>query len=188
MTCSAPIGLARLVEYWFGELDELDEAVVDEHLLGCGECSGNLQSLLGLAGGVRALVRQGAVRAVVTDAFLKRLAAQGLRLREYQVPCNGSVHCTVAPDDDLIVARLKAPLEGVERVDAVLLEFDEAGAHRLQDIPFDASADEVVFTPRIGNIRAGGPWTARLQLVAVDRQSERLIGEYTFFHTPWPGR
>ena len=64
--CSAPVALARLVEYWLGELDEANEALVDEHLLGCGECSENLQGLLGLAGGIRALVGQGAVRAVVS--------------------------------------------------------------------------------------------------------------------------
>ena len=102
------------------------------------------------------------------------------------VACNGSVHCTVAPDDDVMVARLEAPLAGVERVDAVLL--DEAWQQRMDDIPFNAATDEVVFTPRIGTIRAQGASTARVQLFAVDRQPERLIGEYTFIHTPWHGR
>jgi Putative zinc-finger len=185
--CSAPIAFDRLVEYWLGELDEAGEALVDEHLLGCGECSENLRSLVGLAGGVRTLVRQGAVQSVVTDAFLARLAAHGLRLREYRVPCNGSVHCTVAPDDDVLVSRLEAPLAGVEQVDAVLLAFGEAGQQRLRDVPFNRSTGEVVLTPRIENIRAAGAHTARVQLLAVDRQSERLIGEYTFNHTPWPG-
>jgi hypothetical protein len=185
-SCSSPIAFATLVEYWLGELDEAGEALVDEHLLGCGECSEHLQSLVELAGGVRTLVRHGAVHVVVTDAFLARLAAQGLRLREYRVPCNGSVHCTVAPDDDMLVTRLEAPLAGVEQVDAVLLEFDEAGLHRLRDVPFNSSTDEVVFTPRIENIRAKGASTARVQLLAVDHQSERLLGEYTFIHTPWP--
>ena len=185
--CSAPIAFATLVDYWLAELDEAAEARVDEHLLGCGECSENLQSLVGLAGGIHALVRQGAVHAVVTDAFLERVAAQGLRLREYRVPCNGSVHCTVAPDDDLLVSRLEAPLADVEQVDAVLLDFDEAGPQRLRDIPFNRSTGEVVFTPVTENIRGAGALTARIQLFAVDRQAERLIGEYTFIHTPWSG-
>ncbi len=185
--CSAPLAFAELVEYWLGELDEAAEARVDEHLLDCGECSGNLQSLVGLAGGIRTLVRQGAVHAVLTDAFLARLAGQGLRLREYRVPCNGSVHCTVAPDDDVLVSRLEAPLTGVEQVDAVLLNFDEIGQQRLRDIPFNRATGEVVFTPGTESIRAAGAHTARVQLFAVDRQSERLIGEYTFIHTPWSG-
>lgn len=183
--CSAPIAFATLVEYWLGELDAADEARVDEHLLGCDECTDSLQRLVGLAGGVRTLIRQGAVHAVVTDGFLARLAAQGLRLREYRVPCNGSVHCTVAPDDDVMVARLEAPLAGVQQVDALLLAPDQATERRWRDIPFDRSTDEVVFTPRIDTIRALAASTTRIRLLAVDRQSERLIGEYTFIHTPW---
>jgi hypothetical protein len=185
--CSTRIAFTTLVEYWLGELDEASEARVEEHLLGCGECSESLRSVVEVAGGIRALVRQGSAHAVVTDAFLVRLAAHGLRLREYRVPCNGSVHCTVAPDDDLLVSRLEAPLAGVEQVDAVLLNFDEAaGQQRLRDIPFNRSTGEVVLTPGTKNIRAAGAHTARVQLLAVDRQSERLIGDYTFIHTPWP--
>ena len=186
--CSAPIAFATLVEYWVGELDEAGEARVEEHFLGCDECSKNLQGVVELAGGIRALVRQGAMHVVLTDAFVSRLAAQGLQLREYRVPCNGSIHCTVAPDDDLLITRLEAPLAGIEQVDAVLLNFDEAaGQQRLRDIPFNRSTGEVVLTPGTKNIRAAGAHTARVQLLAVDRQSERLIGEYTFNHTPWPG-
>ena len=62
-----------------------------------------------------------------------------------------------------------------------------AWQQRMHDIPFNAATDEVVFTPRIGTIRAQGASTARVQLLAVDHQSERLIGEYTFIHTPWHG-
>lgn len=182
--CSSPIAFETLVEYWLGELDEANEARVDEHLLGCDQCSASLQSLVELAGGLRSLVRQGAVPAVVTGAFVARLAKQGLRLREYRVPCNGSVHCTVAPDDDLLVSRLEAPLAEVEQVDALL--FDETGQQRLHDIPFNRSTGEVVLTPGIEKIRAAGAHAARVRLFAVDRQSERMIGEYTFIHTPWP--
>jgi hypothetical protein len=130
-------------------------------------------------------VRQGATHAVLTDAFVARVAAQGLRLREYRVPCNGSVHCTVAPDDDLLITRLEAPLADIEQLDVVF--FGEAGQHRLRDVPFNRSTGEVVLTPGTASVRAADAHTARFQLLAVDRQSEHLIGEYTFFHTPWAG-
>ena len=184
-TCSAPIALATLVGYWLGELDEAGETRVEEHFLACDECSKNLQGVIELAGGIRALVRQGAMHAVLTDAFVSRLATQGLQLREYRVPCNGSVHCTVAPDDDLLITRLEAPLGAVEQVDVVFS--DQTGQHRFHDVPFNRTTGEVVLTLGTANIRAADAHTARLQLVAVDRQSERLIGEYTFNHTPWPG-
>ena len=99
-------------------------------------------------------MRAGAVHAVVADAFVKRLAAQGLRLREYRVPHNGSVYCTVAPDDDLLITRLDAPLAGVERLDVELLGVEGAGRERLRDVPFDAAAGEVVLAARMERMRA----------------------------------
>lgn len=186
--CRAPLELETLIEYWLGEIDPGKEAAVDEHLLGCGECSSRLQSLVDLADGIRALVRQGSVRAVVTDAFLQRLAAQGLRLRQYRVPHNGSVHCTVAPDDDLVVSRLQAPLAGLEQVDVVLLIAGADRRERLRDVPFDPAAGELVYTNNASEVRALPASTNRVQLIAVDRQGERVLGEYAFIHSPWrPG-
>ena len=186
--CASPIPLATLLEYWLGELDAAREAQLDEHLLGCGHCSANLQGLVDLGGEVRAAVRAGAVHAVLTDAFVQRLAAQGLRLREYRVPHNGSVHCTVAPDDDLLITRLDAPLAGVERIDVERLGDEGAVLERLRDVPFDAAAGEVVFTPRMEHIRALPASTVRYRLLAVAPSGERLVGEYTFHHTPYrPG-
>lgn len=184
--CRAPLEFGTLIEYWQGEIDPEKEAAVDEHLLGCGECSSRLQSVVDLAEGIRALVRQGSVRAVVTDAFLQRLAAQGLRLRQYRVPHNGSVHCTVAPDDDLVVSRLQAPLAGLERVDVVVLGTGADQRERLRDVPFDPAAGELVYTNNATEVRALPASTNRVQLVAVDRQGERVLGEYAFIHSPWP--
>lgn len=183
--CASPVPLATLAEYWLGELDAAREAPVEEHLLGCGHCSAALQELADLGGGIRALVRAGAVLAIVPGAFVERLSAGGLRLREYRVPLNGSVNCTVAPDDDLVIARLEAPLAGVEQVDLVLLDFRPEGQERLRDVPFDAAAGEVVWAPRTDTLHASPAFTAHAQLVAVARDGERVIGEYTFHHTPW---
>ncbi|MCL4799080.1 MAG: zf-HC2 domain-containing protein [Burkholderiales bacterium] len=185
--CASPIALATLAEYWLGELDAAREAELDEHLLGCGQCSAALAELAELAGGIRALVSAGAVRAVVTDAFLERLAAAGLKVREYRVPPGGSVNCTVAPDDDLLVSRLEAPLAGLEQVDVVLLDVPGKAYERLRDVPFDAKAGAVVVAERIDIIRAAPAGRGRMQLFAVSGEAERLLGEYTFNHAPWPG-
>jgi hypothetical protein len=183
--CASPIPRAALLEYWLGELDEAREAQLDEHLLGCGRCSEALQELVVLADAVRAAVRGGAVNAVLTDGFVKRLAAEGLRLREYRTPHNGSVYCTVAPDDDLLITRLDAPLAGVERLDLERLGEEGAVLERLRDVPFDAAAGEVVFASRMQRIRALPATTVRMRLLAVESAGERLVGEYTFHHSPW---
>ena len=173
-----------LSKYWLAELDAATEARVEEHLLGCGECSRELEELAALAAGMRQLVREGAVHTVVPNAFVRRLAEQGLRVREYNVPHNGSVNCTVAPEDDVVVARLQAPLQGIERLDLVEGEARE----RLYDIPFNAEHGEVVVTPRVEELRKLPVSTHHMRLVAVDASGERVIGEYTFNHTPYSGQ
>lgn len=187
MHCTAPLPLAALIDYWLGDLDAAREEAVERHLFGCGECSATLESIAELAGGIRTLVRRGDLAAAVTPAFVEALSGSGLRLREYAVPCNGSVHCTVAPDDDLLITRLQAPLAGVERLDLETFEPGDRAPQRLTDIPFSAVAGEVVLLPRVDRIRALGESTATMRLVAVDPEGERVIGEYRFLHSPWPG-
>ena len=92
------------------------------------------------------------------------------------------MNCTVAPEDELLVARLEAPLAGVNRVDAIAYPPD-APAEVFRDIPFDAASGEVVVAPRIARIRAMPSHRQRLRLVAVDPSGERIIGDYTFDHT-----
>jgi len=43
---------------------------------------------------------------------LDGLAERKVRLREYRVPRNGSVNCSVAPEDEMVIARLDVPLGG----------------------------------------------------------------------------
>ncbi len=158
---------------------------VEEHLLGCGACTASAQQLADLAQGIRSLVGHGAVRAVVAGAFIERAAALGLRVRAYTVPRGGSVNCTIAPEDDLLVARLEAPLADVQQLDLLMLDIHGHGVERARDIPFDPAAREVVMTSPTTQVRALAAQSASMQLIAVDRDGERLIGEYTFHHTPW---
>jgi hypothetical protein len=181
-TCVAPVSDQALLEYWLGELDEAAEARIDQHVLGCIECSQGLAEIVALADGIRSAFRRGTVRAFVTDAFVKGAAEHGTRVREYRVPRNGSVNCSVAPEDELLVGRLEVPLVDVNRIDAISYVNDEP-AEVFRDIPFDAASDEVVVTPKIAHIRSMPSHRQRLRLVAIDENGERVIGDYTFNHT-----
>ena len=183
--CSAPVPPITLLEYWLGELDETAEAQLEEHLLGCSNCAGQLQALVELDHGVRKLVQRGRLRGVFTDALPKRLAEGGLHVREYRVPRDGSVHCTIAPDDDVVVARLEVPLADVRQLDLLVLSTEGQGHERLERVPFNASESEVVVVPSADLLRSLPVSTMRMQLIAVEHGSDRLIGEYTFHHTPW---
>ena len=169
-----------LVRYWLGELGEEAEAAADEHLLGCDACGASLDDAVALAGGIREAFSRGTVHAFVTDGFVRRLGEQGIRVREYRVPRNGSVNCTLLSEDKLLVARMEAPLEGVTRVDAI----QEVGGNTrvLHDNPFDPALGIVVLVPRTATIRAMPSHSARVRLVSVEGAVERVLGDYTFHH------
>ncbi len=169
-----------LVAYWLGELDEAREASLEQHYLGCGECSARLAEVEALAGGVKRVFAEGRVSAVITPAIVERLRLRGVRVREYRIPRNGSVNCSVAPGDELVIGRMEAPLQGVSRVDAIVRY---EGETRLADIPFEAASGEVVLAPSIEHLRTLPAHREVVRLVAVEAGEERVLGEYTFNHS-----
>ena len=185
--CDTPVPLATLVDYWLGEIGGDEEHRLDAHLLACESCTRRLQELVDLGAGIRALIGKGAVHGVISAGLLERLVKAGTRVREYEVPVNGSVNCTVAPHDDLLVSRLRAPLGGVERLDLVLMGIEGPGEVRLREIPFDPASGTVILVPPIDVIRQRPAHQARMRLLAVSESGERTLGEYTFNHSPWPG-
>jgi hypothetical protein len=185
--CAEPIAFEALVAYWVGELPTAAEAPVEEHLFGCAHCTRRVEELAALAYGIRAVVRRGAVQAVITPPFLETMKRQGMRIREYRLAPGEHVACTIGADDDVVVGRMQAPLAGVKRVDA-LHSLDLGDGHvrqwRMEDLPFDASTGEVLALPSAEALRKLPAHTFRVRLVAMDESGERPLGEYTFAHTP----
>ena len=180
----SPVDTNLLADYWLAELPDAEEASLEEHLLGCDECGGRLREMIDLANGIRTLAREGNLRVVLSSSFLDRLKSQGVRVREYLVPRGGGVACTVTKADDLLIGRLAADLATAGHVDVAF--YDEAGTElrRLQDVPFSAAGREVIFNEPIAQARLYPAHTILVKLLAVDEQGERLLGEYTFNHTP----
>ena len=183
--CQSPLAWDTLLAYWLGELDPEHEANVEEHYLGCAGCSERLAWLTTLAHETRALTQQSGVSVIISEQFLRRLSERGRHVREYRVPCNGSVNCTVTPEDDFVVAHLEAPLAQVTRVDMVYLDNEGKPQTRLEDIPFLAERGEVVLSTRIDDLRALPATTLQVRLLAVDANGEHRLGDYTFNHTPY---
>jgi len=182
--CVEPIPYDALVEYWFGELSADAEQRIEEHILGCPHCAEQLGGLAELRSGIRSVFRRGTIRAVISAQLLEKMKEQGLRVREYRVPPGGSVHCTIGSADDAVVGRLQASLAGVTRVDLVRLNEQGDVRFRLRDIPFDHVASEVLFCPSAAALKKMPAHTDRVRLLAVDKEGERPIGDYTFIHTP----
>jgi hypothetical protein len=191
MSCLNPVDAAVLADYWLAALAGSEEEAVELHLLDCDQCGTRLREVIALAEGIRNLAREGSLRMVVSDSFLKRAAEAGLRIREYAPPVGGGVQCTVTAEDDILIGRLAANLSGADRVDLCIC--DERGVEqlRLPDIPVQSGASSVVYQESITFAKAAPTNKMIVRLVTFDEAGdERLLGEYTFNHTrslPGPG-
>jgi len=184
--CTTPVTDELFLAWWAGELAATEQDPIEEHLLSCDKCAHRGRGLAAVAEGVRGLVRTGELPTVLLPAVVERLLQEGRRVREYRVPPGGGVQCTVGPDDDVVLARLTAELGGVSQLDLVI-RVDDGPEQRLADLPFDPAGGELVFAPSADTLRAQPAHVQRLRLVAVDPQGDRVLGEYTFQHAPWPG-
>lgn len=181
--CPAPVAFETLIEYWLGDLAAPKTERIDEHIILCGQCAAKLGEIAGLSQGIRAVFRKGDVRVILTPNFLERLIGRGIRIRQYRCSLNGSVACTVAPEDELLVGRLDAPLSGVTRLDVLSRRSCDDAEHRLFDIPFDARSNEVIVAPNLAQVRRLPSHEHMVRLIAVKEKTERALGEYTFLHT-----
>jgi hypothetical protein len=184
--CIRAIPTSALLAYWMGE-NVAEEAALEEHLMGCPRCSARLDSLVRVGQGIRRATRSGNFHGVVSAAFIETLRQDGLRVREYHLQPNSSVACTVAPDDDLVVSYLSAPLHDVQRLDLVFEDLVAGHAMRLTDVAFDPAAEQIVLAPNTSALRDFETGTRRARLIAVDDGVERELGSYTFDHTRFAG-
>lgn len=183
--CATPMSLPDLLAYRLREMDPADEARFEEHLFGCAECSDRLADLEHLAEAIQREFREGRLGSVFSASFIRRLKDAGMRVREYRLQAGSSVNCTVGPEDDLVVAYLHAPLQGVRRLDLVFDEGEGGSGRRLSDVAFDPASDEVAFASSVVELRKLGVATLNARLVAVSEGAERVIGSYTFNHSPY---
>jgi hypothetical protein len=187
VSCNAPIDIGMLAAHWLGELSEVEDDRISEHLLGCASCTEIALSIATVGSAFHAMIDQGTLRAAVTRAFVQRLVDDGFRTREYRLDPGGSVNCTIAPEDDLLVTRLAAPLAAGERVDLLVLDDHGEVIERLADLPFDHAAGEVLLASRAAQVKAMPETHFSMRLVTPGAMGDRTLSDYTFHHRPWPG-
>ena len=172
------------MDYWLAALPSISEDTVEQHLMVCDACGDRLRETVALAEGLRALARSGSVQVVISDRFVEHAAATGLQVRQYAPPRGGSISCTVASDDDLLVARLAVDLTTASRVDLSWCDVRGAEVRRLTNIPIRFDAGSVICQQSITWAKASPTSTMIARLLAVDETgTEHLLGEYTFNHT-----
>jgi len=182
--CRNPVAAEVLMDYWLGVLPAGHEDAVEQHLMMCDTCGGRLREAVALADGLRALARSASLQVVTSDAFVKHAAETGLRVREYAPPRGASVPCTVAADDDMLIARLAVDVSTASRVDLSWCDPRGVEHQRMANIPIIADAGSVICQQSITWAKASPTATMIARLLAVEESGEqRLLGEYTFHHT-----
>jgi hypothetical protein len=142
--CSNPVEAAVLMDYWLAALPSTAEDAVEEHLLSCDDCGDRLREVIALAEALRVLARSGSLQVVVSDRFVAHAAETGLRVREYAPLSGDAIQCTVAADDDLLVARLAVKVTAASRVDLSWCDPRGVEQQRQVDIPIRADAGSVI--------------------------------------------
>ncbi|HEV8393733.1 MAG TPA: hypothetical protein VGQ37_05630 [Vicinamibacterales bacterium] len=183
VVCLQPIDASALMDYWLGLLSPDAEETLEAHLLACDACGDRLRSTIALTESLRTLARSGSLQVVVSERMVKQAEHQGHRVRQYATQPGESVQCTVAADDDFLIARLAADVSRAPRVDLSWCDAQGAEWRRMADIPVRADAGEVLCQWAITIAKASPSNTMVARLLAVDEQGESLLGEYTFHHT-----
>jgi hypothetical protein len=184
LDCANPIEAAVLIDYWLAFLPSAAEEAVETHLLACDNCGDRLREMIALAEGLGTLARSGSLQVVISDEFVKHAAEAGLRVREYAPPQGEGVQCTVAADDDLLVARLAVDVSTASRVDLSWCDPGGIERQRMADIPVRSDTVNVICQQSITWAKASPTSSMIARLLAVDdKGEERLLGEYTFHHT-----
>jgi hypothetical protein len=182
MRCASPIGFADVVDYWAGELTDTEEARIDEHVFACAGCARELALAEALARGIADVVRAGRVHSVVTDAMLNRLAADGVRIRMYTLDGTRPVACAVWAGDDLVVARIRADLAGIEAVTIVTRQASGEEIGRLDDVPVRPGQQEILNAFSAAHLRLLPPTRVQVSVLAHGVGHERTLAEYTLEH------
>lgn len=182
--CDSGTPLTVLLGYWLGELDAAREVKLEEHLFTCDRCHSHIRQFVDLGRDIRAMVRTGEMGLVLTASFVTRLQQSGVRVREYRLQPGGSVNCTIAPEDDLVVTHLHAPLGGIHRLDLVGHDDTAGTSWRFEDIAFDPGSDNISVANDTEALRLLSFATIRMELRAVEGARERLVASYTFNHSP----
>ena len=93
--------------------------------------------------------------------------------------------CTVTADDDLLVSYLEGDFRGVSRLDLVV-QVEDGAEYRVFDLPVSPTSVELIVAQAMPALRAMRSSTIRMRLLAREGEGDRLVGEYTFGHTPSP--
>jgi hypothetical protein len=139
--CSTAISWETLVDYWARDLGGTALEQLEEHLLGCSECTARSARVAAITERIRSLIPP-----VVDRATVARLRARGLRILENPVARGERKACVFPHDVDILLHRLGGlMLEDATGVTVrVLVESTDVVLMDLPEAPFDPDSGEIL--------------------------------------------
>jgi len=184
--CQEPVAWATLVDYWSGDLSGATLEQIEHQLFECDACGEALDAVIGLSRGISRWGGQGLSTGSTSEAVLERLTHDNLRVRRYRLDPGQTVHCTVAPDDDVVTAEFSAELARVSRVDLVVRHNFDDGARRLRIEDMSVEDGRTVrWALPAAALRPLPAHRLDIALVAVAPSGDRVVAEYVMQHSPW---
>ena len=180
--CAAPLGFAAVVDYWAGDLSREEEDRIEDHVFTCAICARDLSAAETLARGIATVAREGRLHSVLTDGILNRLAADGVRIRQYTLEGPAVVQCAVWADDDLVVARIRGDYADVEAVTIVTRRASGEEINRLSDVPVRPGQHEILNAFSAAHLRKLPATRVRVTVTGHTGSAERTIADYTLDH------
>lgn len=182
--CLSPVDPVVLADYWLGLLSHADEESVELHLLECDACGDTLGSIIRFCETLRRLAQSHDLDVVVGEGFIEEAERRGRRIRPYDASPGDTVPCTIAADDDLLIARLAADLSAARRVDLSFRDPTGVERRRMSDVPVSADAGRVILQQSAVFAKESPSTTMVIRMLDVGPGGdERVLGEYTFQHT-----
>jgi hypothetical protein len=176
--CPAPIAFDDIVDYWAGDLTRADQDRIEEHVFSCAGCARELAAAEALARGIAAVAREGRLHAVVTDAILNRLAADGARIRMFTLEGEAIIPCAVWADDDLVVSRIRGDFTEVDSVTIVTRQASGEEIGRLSDVALRPGQREILNAFSAAHLRKLPATRVHVTVTG----GERTLAEYTLEH------
>jgi hypothetical protein len=186
--CQTPIAWATLVDYWSGDLPDELVASTEEQLFACEACGRALDTVVGLSQGIARWGRRGRLVGGSSETVLAQLARDDLQIRRYHLEPGATVHCTIAPEDDVVTAELSADLSHAARVDLVVRQHLPDGVQRTRLEDMSVEHGRVVrWTLPAAALRPLPAHRLDITLIAVEPSGERVVADFRMQHSPWRG-
>jgi hypothetical protein len=184
--CQVPLDWAALVDYWSGDLPDAALERTEEQLFACAACGQALDTVIGLSQGIAVWGREGRANGSTSEAVLEQLARDDVRVRRYRLDPGQTVHCHVAPEDDVVTTELSAELAGLHRIDIVVRQHlgDGVRVSHLEDMSVERGRT-VRWALPAAVLRPLPAHRLDITMVAVEPSGERVVAEYHMLHSPW---